>query len=171
MLLLLPLPTIFSTWKTSSYTSRMSRTSTHWYISLEFLVPISAWHLGQLGRLIVNRGKLKSISGISLPKSQIDDIDKSYKFLGILQSFSYNDKELRYKAASEYKNRVRQVGRSKLSSKNKVTAINTFAVPFIRYPAAVVSWKKEDLKEIDIGTRNLMTMHGVFHPKSSTAKL
>ena len=66
---------------------------------------------------------------------------------------------------------MRRVLRSKLSSKNKVTAINTFAVPVIRYPAAVVSWRREDLKEIDIGPRKLMTMHGVFHPKSSTARL
>ena len=61
--------------------------------------------------------------------------------------------------------------RSKLTSKNKVSAINTFAVPVIRYPAAVVTWRRGDLKETDIGTRKLMTMHGVFHPKSSTAIL
>ena len=66
---------------------------------------------------------------------------------------------------------MKRVLRSKLSSKNKVTAINTFAVPVIRYPAAVISWRQEDLKEIDIGTRKLMSMHGVFHPKSSTARL
>ena len=74
------------------------------------------------------------------------------------------------KATSEYRNRVRRVLRSKLSSKNKVTAINTFAVPVILYPAAVVTCRREDLKETDIGTRKLMTMHGVFHPKSSTAR-
>ena len=66
---------------------------------------------------------------------------------------------------------MRWVLRSKLYSKNKVTAINTFPVPFIRYPVAVVNWRREDLKETDIGTRKLMTMHGVFHPKSSTARL
>ena len=75
------------------------------------------------------------------------------------------------KATSEYRKRVRRVLRSKLSSKNKVTAINTFAVPVILYPAAVVTCRREDLKETDIGTRKLMTMHGVFHPKSSTARL
>ena len=66
---------------------------------------------------------------------------------------------------------MRWVLRSKLYSKNKVTAINTFAVPFIRYPVAVVNWRREDLKETDIGTRKLMIMHGVLHPKSSTASL
>ena len=114
---------------------------------------------------------MKSTCEISLPEGQIDDIDESYKYFGILQSFGNNDEELRCKATSEYRNRVRRVLRSKLSSKNKVTAINPFAVPVIRYPAAVVTWRREDLKETDIGARKLMTMHGVFHPKSSTARL
>ena len=84
--------------------------------------------LAKCGRLIVNRGKVKSTSRISLPEGQIDDINKSYKYLGILQLFGNNDEEVSCKATSEYRNRVRQVRRSKLSSKNKVTAINTFAV-------------------------------------------
>ena len=85
--------------------------------------------LAKCGRLIVNRGKMKSTCGISLPESQIYDIDESYKCLGILQSFGNNDEEVRCKATFEYRNRVRQVLRSKLSSKIKVTAINTFIVP------------------------------------------
>ena len=42
--------------------------------------------LAKLRRLIVNRGKVKSIYGISLPEGQIDDIDESYKYFGILHS-------------------------------------------------------------------------------------
>ena len=127
--------------------------------------------LAKCGRLIVSRGKVKNTSGINLPGGRIDDIDESYKYLGILQSFGNNDEEVRCKAISEYRNRVRRVLKSKLSSKNKVAAINTFAVPVIRYPAAMVTWRQEDVKAADIGTRKLLTMHGVFHPKSSTARL
>ena len=121
--------------------------------------------------VIVNRGKVKSTSGISLPEGQIDDIDKRYKYLGILQLFGNNDKKVRSKANSEYRNQKRRVLRNKLSSTNKVSAINTFAVPVIRYQAAVVSRKQKDLKDIDIGTRKLMTMHGVFHLESSSDRL
>ena len=42
--------------------------------------------LAECGRLIVNRGKVKSTCAISLPEGQIDDIDESYKYLGILHS-------------------------------------------------------------------------------------
>ena len=79
---------------------------------------------------------MKSTIEISLPESQIDDIDKSY--LGILQSFGNNDEEIHCTATSEYRNRVRRVLRSSLSSKNTVRAINTFTVPVLQYPAAVV---------------------------------
>ena len=120
--------------------------------------------LAKCGCLIVNRGKVKSTCGISLPEGQIDDIDESYKYLGILQSFSNNNEEVRCKATSEYRNRVRRVLRSKLPSKNKVTAINTFAVPVIRYPAAVVTWRREDLKETDIGLQALFfVVHNIFN--------
>ena len=44
--------------------------------------------LAKCGRLIVNRGK------VSLPEGQIDDVDESYKYLGILQSFGNNDEEV-----------------------------------------------------------------------------
>ena len=53
--------------------------------------------------------------------------------------------------------------KSKLTMKNEMTAINTFAVPVTRYPAAVVTRRREYLKETDIETRKLMTMHGVYH--------
>ena len=41
--------------------------------------------LAKCGHLIVNRGKVRSTSGISLPEGQIDDIDESYKYLGIIR--------------------------------------------------------------------------------------
>ena len=70
--------------------------------------------LAKGGRPIVNRGKVKSTSGISLPERQIDDIGDTYKYLIILQSFGSNNEEIRCKATSEYRNRVRRVQRSKL---------------------------------------------------------
>ena len=127
--------------------------------------------LAKCGRLIVTRGKMKHTDGVKMPQGQIDDIAESYKYLGILQAFGNNDTEVRHKAISEYKSRVRRVLKRQLSSKNKIMAINTFAVPVIRYSAAVISWRQEDVRAADIATRKLMTMNGVYHPQSSVARL
>ena len=89
------------------------------------------------------------------------DIDKSYKYLKILQLFGNNDEEVRCKANSEYRNPVRLVLMSKFFSKNKVTEIDTFSIPVIRYSAAVVSWRRGELKETNTGAKKLMTMHCV----------
>ena len=35
----------------------------------------------------------------------------------------------------------------------------------------MITWRQEDVKAVDIGTRKLLTTHGMFHPKSSTARL
>ena len=121
--------------------------------------------LAKCGRPIVDKGKVKSTSETSLPDSRRDDIDKCYKYFG------NNDGEVRCKATSEYRNRAIQVLRSKLSSKNKVTVINTLAVPVMQYPDAVASRRRDDLKETNIGTIKLMTMHDVFQLKPSTARI
>jgi len=127
--------------------------------------------LEKCGRLIVNRGNTIRTQGIDLPEGHIDDVTESYKYLGILQSHGNHDEEVRSNAVSEYRKRVRQILKSRLSARNQVTAINTFAVPVIRYTAATVNWRQEDLRAADIGTRKLMTLHGAFHPKSSVARL
>ena len=75
--------------------------------------------LAKCERLIVNRSKVKSSSGISLPEGQIDDIDESYQYLEILQSSGNYDEKVSCKATADFRNRVRQVLRSKLFSKNK----------------------------------------------------
>jgi hypothetical protein len=127
--------------------------------------------LEKCARLIVNRGRITATQGVDLPNGHIKDVSESYKYLGILQSYGNHDKEVSNRVTSEYRKRVRQVLRSQLSGKNQVTAINTFAVPLIRYTAAMITWRREDLKAADIGTRKLLTLHGAFHPKSSTTRL
>ena len=82
--------------------------------------------LAKCWSLIVNRSTVKSTSGIGLPEGRIDDINKRYKYLKILQSFGCNDVEVRWKATYRYKTRSKAVfwGGSSVA-KNKVTAINT----------------------------------------------
>ena len=50
-------------------------------------------------------------------------------------------------------------------------AINAYAVPVIRYLARIIKGTEESIKEVDIATRKLLTIHGAFNPKSNTANL
>ena len=89
----------------------------------------------------------------------------------MLQSYDTNDAEVREKAGIEYKKRVRHVLRSHLNGRKKMEAINAYAIPVVRYPAGIITWPTEEVKQLDIKTRKLMTSRVGFHPKSSTCRL
>ncbi|XP_067932904.1 uncharacterized protein [Watersipora subatra] len=50
-------------------------------------------------------------------------------------------------------------------------AINTYALPVIRYPTGIIKWTAEAPKETNIATRKLLNMHGALYPKCGTARL
>ena len=48
----------------------------------------------------------------------------------------------------EYKRRVRKVLETKLSGGNIIKAINTWAIPVLRYSAPILKWRKTELQEL-----------------------
>ena len=127
--------------------------------------------LEKCGRMVTKRGKVVRTEGVSLPEGTIADIEESYKYLGIPQANGNLEEVTRKAATAKYLQRVRQVLRSQLNGKNKSRAINSYALPVIRYPAGIISWPKDEIQNTDVKTRKLLTMHGGFHPKSSTLRL
>ncbi|XP_067931056.1 uncharacterized protein [Watersipora subatra] len=123
------------------------------------------------GRLILKKDRSMLTDGIRMPNGTIKDIEESYKYLGIMQSSINHEAEVHHKAITEYKKRFRQVLRSQLNVRNQVMAINTYAQPVIRYPAGIIKWTEEAIKEADIATCRLLAMHGALHPKSDTTRL
>ena len=61
--------------------------------------------------------------------------------------------------------------KSKLYGKNKITAVNTWAVAIFRYGAGILYWKESELKEIDRKSRKTIAMYGALHPKSDVNRL
>ena len=61
--------------------------------------------------------------------------------------------------------------KSKLNGRNKVTAINTWAVAIFRYGAGIIQWKASELKDVDRKSRKTMTMYGGLPPKSDVDRL
>ena len=76
------------------------------------------------------------------------------------------EKEMKEKIIREYKRRLRLVLKSKLNGKNKIQAVNTWAVAILRYGAGIIDWKGDDLKQLDRSRRKTLTMYGAFHPSS-----
>jgi hypothetical protein len=66
---------------------------------------------------------------------------------------------------------VRKVLKSKLNGGNIIKAINSWAVPVIRYTAGVVDWTQAELKDLDRKTRKLMTANHALHPQSDVDRL
>ena len=81
--------------------------------------------------------------------------DEGYKYLGILESDKIKENDMKLQFVKEYKRRVRLILKSKLNGRNKITAINTWAVAVLKYGADILNWNVEELKELDRKKRNL----------------
>ena len=94
----------------------------------------------------IQRGKVTRTEGIQLPDgNNIKDIDETgYKYLGIIEGEEIKHQEMK-KIKKEYIKRLKAILKSKLNSGNTVKAINSWAVPVIRYSAGIVDWKNSEL--------------------------
>ena len=71
----------------------------------------------------------------------------------------------------EYLRRVNLVMKSKLNGRNKIMALNTWAVLLMRYGAGILKWNKNELQQIDRKTRKLVTINKELHPRSDVARI
>ena len=95
----------------------------------------------------------------------------SYKYLGIDENITYNGPLNKEKVSKEYLNRVRKIWSSELSDFNKVIAHNSFAVPVITPTIGIIDWTIDEIRQVDINTRKLLTMTGSFHPNSDVDRI
>ena len=83
-----------------------------------------------------------------------------YKHLGILEADTIKQVEMKDKIQKEYLRRTRKLLETKLSSRNLIKGINTWAVPLVRYSLSQVDQR-----------RKLMTMHKALHPRNDVDRL
>ena len=95
----------------------------------------------------MTKRKAKS-RGLNLPNGKLmKTIDEEgYKYLGILEYDKVKEGEMKTEFVSEYKRRLRLILRSKLNGKNKIKAINSWAVAIMKYGAEVLEWRVNELK-------------------------
>ena len=78
---------------------------------------------------------------------------------------------MKFNVSKECIRRLRQVLKSKLNGGDLVRGVNTWTVSLLRYSAAFVSWRKNELQAIDRKARKLFTIYGALYPKSVVDRL
>lgn len=61
--------------------------------------------------------------------------------------------------------------KSKLDGNNTITAINLRAVAVVRYTAAILKWRKDEMGDLERKTRKLLTMYRSFHRQGDVDRL
>ncbi|XP_044751720.1 uncharacterized protein LOC123311715 [Coccinella septempunctata] len=118
----------------------------------------------------VKRGKMVEGGNIRISDGrEIAELSfgERYKYLGIQQTYEIKQRENKEGAKNELMRRVR----TQLSAKNKIEALNIWAIPSFTYTAGVLTWSKTDLQQMDRGIRTTLTEHGMLHPNSATERL
>ena len=75
------------------------------------------------------------------------------------------------KFRSDYFRRAKLILKSKPNGRNKIMALNTWAVSILRYGAGILKWNKNELQKMDRKTRKFMTRNKELHPRSDVAWL
>ena len=124
--------------------------------------------------LVMEKGKIVKSVGIEFPDGKVIKLLKegeSYKHLGILEADKFLEEKMKLNVSNENIRRFRKVLKSERNGENLVRGVNTWAVSLIRYSAAFVSSRKNELQAIDRKTRKLFIMYAALHPKSDVDRL
>lgn len=97
--------------------------------------------------------------------------EETYKYLGAAQNQHIDHTELKKQFVEKYKARVTKILNTKLSSKNLITALNSWAIPVLTYTFGILKWSDADLNDLDRLTRSLMTKFRCLHTNSSVKRL
>lgn len=81
------------------------------------------------------------------------------EFFGIPRGNGNHDETAKKLPATKYLKRIRWILKSQLNDKNKIRAINTCALPVIRYAASITIWPKWEIEAVEIKTRKIFTIH------------
>ena len=124
--------------------------------------------------MYIEKGKKKSLGEkLTVNEMELDELENGdlYKYLGQDESVGYNNALNKEKVTKEFFRRIRKIWSSELYSNNKATAHNTFAIPVITPTFGILNWTKDELENIDVKTRKILTTTGSFHINSDIDRL
>ena len=102
--------------------------------------------------LVMKSGKRHMTDGIELPnQDRIRTLEEkeTYKYSGILEADTIKQVQMKDTIQKEYVRRTRKLLETKLSNRNLIKGINTWAVPLVRYSGPFLKGTREELKQMD----------------------
>ena len=145
------------------------------YTQLEYSQNIGMeFGIEKCAMLVMKSGKRHMTDGMELPnhdRIRTLEENETCKYLGILEADTIKQVQMKDMIRKEYLRRTRKLLETKLSSRNLIKGINTWAVPLVRYSEPFLKWTREELKQKDQRTRKLMTMHKALHPRDDVDRL
>ena len=124
--------------------------------------------------LVMKSGKRHMSDGMELPnqdKIKTHGGNDIYKYFGILEVDTIKQVEMKDKIQKEYLRRTRKLLETKISGRNLIKGIHTWAVFLIRYSGPFFKWTRDKLKQMDQRPRKLNTMHKVLYPRDDVYRL
>ena len=119
-------------------------------------------------------GKLLKPKNITLDTTSIiKDLEpeESCKYLGLTEGDGIQHSSMREKIRKECFRRVKSILRSELNARNRIDAISSLALPVVTHSFTIINWSLTEIKKVDTKIRKLLTMHGMYHPKSDVNRL
>ena len=106
--------------------------------------------IGKCAMLVMKNGKLHMTDGNELPnhdRNRTLKENETYKYMGIFEA-DIKQVQMKDMIRKEYLWRTRKILETKLSSRNLIKGINTWAVPPVRYSGPFLKWTRDELKQI-----------------------
>ena len=80
--------------------------------------------------------------------------NETYKYLGIFETDTIKQVEMKDKIQKEYLMRTRKLLETKLTRRNLIKGINTWDLPLVRYSRPFLKWTRDELKQMDKKTND-----------------
>ena len=130
--------------------------------------------LDKCAKATFKRGQLESADNVVLDDELvIKELEQegTYNYLGVNEGDGIQHSKMKGKIRKECLRRVGLILKTELNSKNKITAINSLAVPVVVYSFNIVNWNHSELRKLDAKSRKRFTCHRMHHPKSDVDRL
>ena len=124
--------------------------------------------------LVMKSGKQHLTDWMELPnQDKIRTLaeNKTYKYMGILKADTIKQVEMKNKIQKEFLRRTRKLLETKLSRRNLIKGINTWAVPLVRYSRPFLNRTRDELKQMDQKTWKPMTLKKALHPRDDVDRV